>query len=295
MSKFSILLGLIFVIPAFEIAGAQNDPVIRYLPLDIGNSWTYIDVLYPPPDFQPDTLWQGGAALSEQVVFNDTLYFKGGFGFIGGSGIREDDAGNIRVFVESQPFSFLMFDFYLDDGTVIEYGPDHPIFPGRVLTVSTSGSIGQNARPSSISLQYSRPGAVDSDWYYSFEAGLGITSYGGGIGEFWRLHTATIDGQIINTDVESDHGVLGEITLENNFPNPFSINTTIKFSIPTQTHVRLSVYNVLGREIAILADARKNPGKFAIDFSGTDLPPGIYFFRLETAQQRITRKMILIR
>lgn len=156
-----------------ESSYGQDDSVVHYLPLEIGNSWTYIDILFPPPDFQPDTLWSGGTPLSEQVIRNDTLYHKFGFGPFGIDTVREDEKGNIWAFVESEPFSALMFDFFLEDGTIIDYGPDHPIFPDRVLTVSAGGTLTGSSRPGVISFQFDRPGWTDSNWSYSFKAGVG--------------------------------------------------------------------------------------------------------------------------
>lgn len=293
--KRSTIYGLILLVSAAQLSFAQSESVVRYLPLELGNSWTYIDILYPPPDFQPDTLWQGGAPISEQVVFGDTIYFKSGFEFFGVGGQREDEVGNIWAFVESEPFSLLMFDFGLEGGTIIDYGPEHPIFPGMTLTVSTSGSIEPSGQPSSINFFYQRLGAIDGDWNFTFEAGLGIISYGGGIGEVWRLHTATIGGRVINTGVDSDYFVTDQVILENNFPNPFSTTTTIRFTIPAPSYVRLSIYDVLGREVITLKEETLAHGSFTVDFDGSHLPPGNYFLRLRTDRRHETRKMIVLR
>ena len=278
-----------------ESSSAQSESVVHYLPLEIGNSWTYIDILFPPPDFQPDTLWSGGTPLSEQVMHNDTLYYTFGFGPFGIDTVREDEKGNIWAFVESESFSVLMFDFFLEDGTIIEYGPDHPIFPDRVLTVSAGGALAGSLRPRGISFYYDRPGWTDSNWSYSFEAGVGITGYGGGIGEFQTLHTATIGGQVLITSVELTGQVSAPVTLENNFPNPFRTVTTIPFSVSRPSHIRLAVYDVLGREVLLLRDELVNQGVYTVEIDGSHLQSGTYFVHLQAGGKQMTRTIILVR
>jgi len=86
-----------------------------------------------------------------------------------------------------------------------------------------------------------------------------------------------------------------EFRLHQNYPNPFNPNTTICYAIPTQQHVTLKVYNVLGREVAILVDKLQEPGNYKIIFSSENLVSGIYFYRLEAGKYNETRKMILMR
>lgn len=84
-------------------------------------------------------------------------------------------------------------------------------------------------------------------------------------------------------------------TLQQNFPNPFNPGTVINFSIPKSSNVSLTVYNSLGQKIAELVNAYLNQGSYSAKFSGTGIPSGIYFYRLETVGRTFTKKMMLLK
>ncbi|MGE5499363.1 MAG: glycoside hydrolase family 2 TIM barrel-domain containing protein, partial [Syntrophothermus sp.] len=86
-----------------------------------------------------------------------------------------------------------------------------------------------------------------------------------------------------------------EYSLQQNFPNPFNPETKIGYSVPEYNHVKLSVYNVLGKEVAVLVNEMKPAGSYKADFSGRSLPSGVYLYRLETGKFSQTRKMTLIK
>ena len=81
--------------------------------------------------------------------------------------------------------------------------------------------------------------------------------------------------------------------LEQNYPNPFNPSTTLAWQQPAGGHVRLAVFDVLGREVAVLADGIYGPGRHAALFSGTGLASGCYFARLLTGRGALVTKMIL--
>ncbi len=83
--------------------------------------------------------------------------------------------------------------------------------------------------------------------------------------------------------------------LNQNYPNPFNPNTKIKFSIPQQTFVTLKVYDLLGREVTTLVNEEKQTGNYQIEFDGSALPSGVYFYQLKANEFVETKKMILLR
>ena len=83
--------------------------------------------------------------------------------------------------------------------------------------------------------------------------------------------------------------------LEQNYPNPFNPGTTIRYSIPTQSNVRLRVYNSIGENIADLINANQNAGSYEVEFDGSELSSGIYFYRLQVGSFVEIKKMILLR
>jgi len=83
--------------------------------------------------------------------------------------------------------------------------------------------------------------------------------------------------------------------LEQNYPNPFNPVTTINYSIPVRTQVRLSVYNLLGQEVALLVNETQEPGGFNVRFDASALQSGVYLYKIETEQFTRTAKMLLVK
>ena len=83
--------------------------------------------------------------------------------------------------------------------------------------------------------------------------------------------------------------------LEQNYPNPFNPNTTIRFSIPVETDVRLNVFNALGQEVAEIINSRLKEGYHEVEFDAGTLTSGIYFYRLEADKFVDVKKMIILK
>jgi hypothetical protein len=86
-----------------------------------------------------------------------------------------------------------------------------------------------------------------------------------------------------------------EYSLSQNYPNPFNPSTSIKFSIPKAGFVKLVVFDILGREAAILVNEFKNLGQYSADFNASHLASGIYFYRIEAGDFTQTKKMLMIK
>ena len=83
--------------------------------------------------------------------------------------------------------------------------------------------------------------------------------------------------------------------LSQNYPNPFNPNTTIIVTLPFSQSVKLTVYDYLGRRVKVLADRVLGAGETPIPFEAADLSSGIYYYRLETADKVVTRKMTFLK
>lgn len=97
------------------------------------------------------------------------------------------------------------------------------------------------------------------------------------------------------TDVEELVEIPKEFQLYQNYPNPFNPSTKIAFDLPKQSKVTLKVFNLLGQEIAELVNKTLSAGKYNVDFNATNLPSGIYFYKLNSDEHVYTKKMILLR
>lgn len=82
-------------------------------------------------------------------------------------------------------------------------------------------------------------------------------------------------------------------SLDGNYPNPFNPQTTITFSVAEIAHVRLAVYDMLGRELQVLVDGTMEAGQYTATFEASDLPSGTYLYRLVTPQGTFSNKMVL--
>ncbi len=99
----------------------------------------------------------------------------------------------------------------------------------------------------------------------------------------------------VDVDRESDNGVPTEFALSQNFPNPFNPTTSIEFVVDTAQEVRLSVFDILGREIAVLENGLKAAGTYTVNFDATDLASGTYFYRLEGENTTVVKTMLLLK
>jgi hypothetical protein len=100
----------------------------------------------------------------------------------------------------------------------------------------------------------------------------------------------------LTTSVENPQEEIPQsFALSQNYPNPFNPITNFRFRISDFGFVSLKVFDLLGREIATLVNGEKKAGKYEITFNAENLPSGIYFYRLHTADGMITKKMILMK
>ncbi|MGD0339155.1 MAG: sugar-binding protein [Bacteroidota bacterium] len=100
---------------------------------------------------------------------------------------------------------------------------------------------------------------------------------------------------VTNAIKNQDGGVVTNYRLEQNYPNPFNPSTQISYSIPKSERVKLSVYNVLGNQIATLVNETKSAGTYLVNFNGQNLASGIYFYKLEAGSKMLAKKMMLIK
>jgi hypothetical protein len=80
--------------------------------------------------------------------------------------------------------------------------------------------------------------------------------------------------------------------LQQNYPNPFVTSTIIKFMIPKQGHVKIVVYDVVGREVQILVNETLKAGAYETSFNGSSINNGVYFYRIYAGNYSETKRMI---
>lgn len=190
-------------------------------------------------------------------------------------------------------------------------------FTGDVLP-DTSGAIGLAYSGSPIPNTFISWGgvvtAIEGDWTDLSSTDIGITPTAGksfalsGTGtdfqNFSWINTdpspGVINPSITITDVK-DETMPREYRLYQNYPNPFNPSTIISYSVPVQSHVTLTVYNVLGQRVAEIVNETKTAGNYKMNWNASDLASGIYIYTLRgvsvtgNANFYNVKKMVLIK
>jgi hypothetical protein len=97
------------------------------------------------------------------------------------------------------------------------------------------------------------------------------------------------------TSIEEDESLVDGFELMQNYPNPFNPSTVIGYRLSVDGHTRLAVYDLLGREVAVLVDAPLSAGSYAATFDATGLASGVYMVRLNTGIESFTRLITLVK
>lgn len=113
------------------------------------------------------------------------------------------------------------------------------------------------------------------------------------LGEFYIFYRR---GVLLPTSVnEGGTSLPHDFALSQNYPNPFNPSTTLSFHIGYSSFVTLKVFDLLGREVAMLVNEKKGPGEHSIEWNAEQMPSGVYFYRLIGERHSLIRRMILIR
>jgi endo-1,4-beta-xylanase len=158
------------------------------------------------------------------------------------------------------------------------------------LQVSTSRAFSTAAVDTIVadtSLRVS-PLAANTTFYWHAAA-----SNDSGTSPYSAIASFTTGDQVVG--IEEFSGGPEEFRLSQNFPNPFNPSTTIRYDVPKYAQVKIAVYDVLGREIAVLVDENQPAGRYSIAFHATDLPSGAYFYRMSSPGFVAVRKLVVIK
>jgi hypothetical protein len=99
----------------------------------------------------------------------------------------------------------------------------------------------------------------------------------------------------VNISDNNKGGVAADYFLSQNYPNPFNPATTIVYSLPARNKVSIIVYDLLGKEVAELVNEEKPAGSYEIQFNGSRLSSGVYFYRMRAGRFISIRKLLLMK
>ncbi|HZW39865.1 MAG TPA: T9SS type A sorting domain-containing protein [Ignavibacteriaceae bacterium] len=276
----------------FIIARLTNGSIL-YKTTDGGNSWNNFTNLgqYHYKNIQfIDSLngWISGAKLlkttnggqsftplAEGLYFNDVHFFDllNGIGISASSGkIRKTtDGGQNWIDVNSPELAYNDLVF-LTEWHGFAIGPS-----GTIVFTSDGGNNWE-----------SEQSTVMSDLKSVYTDGFNVWATGDN-GTILRKFLIWVDVDEMYNNLTND------FELSQNYPNPFNPSTKIKYTIPKQGLVTIKVYDVLGKEIAQLINEKKNIGEYEVEFDGSRLSSGIYFYQIQAGEYLQTRKMVLMK
>ncbi|MBZ0199468.1 MAG: M20/M25/M40 family metallo-hydrolase [Ignavibacteriaceae bacterium] len=264
-----------------------------------GTTWTPLEGMYTNPgtgSFQPSgqPLYDGLQTTWVKEIIDLSAYI--------GQQLK------LRFFFKSDG-SFQRDGWYIDNVLVTTYSAvpvELAAFNAEaasdkiVITWTTSSELNNrdfNIQRSADGEQWTSIGTIKgagtttaaSSYRYEDNAPLMGVSY-------YRLKQNDYDGtyKIFNA-VKIDLNKLLTYNLSQNYPNPFNPETTIKYSVPEQTHVALKLFDIAGSEISTLVNEVKPAGVYELRFNAGSLTSGVYFYRLTTEKYSTIRKMILIK
>jgi len=273
--------------------------------------------------------WTYLSSESERA-YEDVIFSNNSTGYIGGYAHDSDKA----IIKRTQNGGNIWINMFLDSMTIINdlcLSPDNSLFaagyflnnsdyngviyrttnsgqtwlfnrfPNRISSIHfPSELIGYASGDNNIMYKTTNGG---ENWFATYCVNY-YSSYGLYFLDNDTGYAVSPNGQIIKTS--SGGGVLISVepqsyvvprtyNLYQNYPNPFNPVTKIKFDIPKAMNASLRIYDILGREIAVIVNDFLIPGTYEFDFNGSDLPSGVYFYMLGGEGFTESKKMILLK
>jgi photosystem II stability/assembly factor-like uncharacterized protein len=205
---------------------------------------------------------------------SSALHFNSGtLGLVGGTAMLKTTNGGANFTSVTFPGSGTIFGI---DGNDTSFWAVR----GTIIYQSTnSGTTWTTAQTATGSLFH-----IDLGQANSCSMGWAV----GANGVMYRMASVTSAGN-------NNQSVPNDYLLEQNYPNPFNPSTVISFSIPQKGHTTLRVFDVTGKEVAVLINEYRNAGSFAVTFNASALSSGVYFYQLKSGDYSETKKMMLIK
>jgi hypothetical protein len=172
----------------------------------------------------------------------------------------------------------------LANGGRISMSVGPPLYTGHLMMLAGFTSNGtpivhDPAKQNGYSYIYNKT-SLSQSWFN--KGGIAYT--------FYLSDSITVNLEDINQNIIAD-----DYQLLQNYPNPFNPNTSISFSIPQAGLIKLTVYDILGNEVAILVDDYLNAGHYTTSFNASDLSSGVYIYRIQTENFVKAKQMILLK
>lgn len=110
------------------------------------------------------------------------------------------------------------------------------------------------------------------------------------------LHSSMVDTIVVGSPTaigDQSPSIPDRYEVSQNYPNPFNAQTAIEYSLPQDAHVKIVIYNLLGQNVETLFNGNQTAGIHQVTWDASEVPTGVYFYRMETGEFTQTRKMLL--
>lgn len=193
-------------------------------------------------------------------------------------------------------------DYFFDEWI---FGENYPVYniswtysqkDNDIYNISLKITQKQNTNPQYFTMPVDLKVNTDyGDTVFHFFNNSLIQNYSFDVKGAPKLLTLDPDNKILKDKYGDDPVEIVGFSLEQNYPNPFNPNTTIKYEVAGYVDVKITVYDVLGRQQTVLVNQKQKPGKYALIFSGRNFASGIYFYEIKAGDYKSVKKMMLIR
>ena len=275
----------------------------KYFPLAVGNSWTYYSYSYRYPYGQS---WRYKITITGTVITNAHIYYIMKITSPGSSDtskVRIDSLNGRILYFETPSCTWLNNEILADSLESRKFDScraNCDTVYAKCTDTSMTTIFGFD-RPSKVFNQDKFEDCNDRTYVRDF--GLTYHYDCGGVGYgYSQLIGCVINGVLYGDTLIGIEPISKQIPVKyqlfQNFPNPFNPSTKIKFSIPNGVvgQTFLSVYDVLGREVATLVNEKLQPGSYEVEWNGSNYTSGVYFYRLVIGGKIInSKKMILLK
>lgn len=307
MKKLLLALLLIALSGNVQISFSWDSTAAKFFPLAIGNRWVYEHYWY----------WSGITKLSVSVI--DSLITNGHKYFKLKSQIPPPGSGYSESFVRVDSITGTIRYLTTTGGSCpwLNNETTGDSLGARRLdtfyiSCNSSWKLNQDTIVNLWGIQRRVKAFSDNpsppNWSkYRREYVMGI---GKVLNGFWYQPGVTnwseLVGCVINGVLYGDTNTLvginqisseipNNFSLSQNYPNPFNPATNIKFQIPKTRLVKLVVYDALGKEVQTLVNQQLGAGTYSVDFDGSNLSSGVYYYRIETGSFTETKKMLIVK
>ena len=256
-----------------------------HYPLSVGDKWQLFQIVSTSPviiDY-----------INLAVVFDSTMPNGHTYASFSDYGPFQRQVGN-QVFIYSRADSqeYVRLDFSRAIGDTLTYFSSGSIMEVILLDTSTWNIFGEPRR--TFTFYEGEQNAIDAYSIITIADSIGLVQLTPSLGGPYNLNGAIISGKSYGTIVSVEREQQPQaFRLHQNYPNPFNSRTTISFELEMKSHVRLEIFDILGRIISVLIHQSLSPGYHSVIFDSASLSSGAYIYRLSNDQATLSRMMIL--